>query len=424
MDLALSLVFAYLFISFAEMSAHRWVMHESVSGLDSVFKQHTLHHAVYRKGVFSKSLARPEAVFVNQVICAESSITFCLPAAILGYFVSPTFSIVLILMSILHFFAYNQIHAAMHLGKKVGWLPDFVWRSMLKHHFIHHCQPEKNFCVVALGADYLFGTVGRLKPQDLHEWKKIRRQKGSLSVEDKQNLWEANFCFFPALVKRLKQLSTCGYVPKTPSPTDVRIGKAICKVIAFLFIGKVEVRGSLPEYPVLVCANHGSWKDLFLFPLLTDKPVRIMGHSCVIGFAGGLFAPILTKYLGCVPTLTAKAVDSASSLLDKGETVCVAPEGFAWLDGAVRPFKTGAVRIHRQSGKQIVPVYIRFGRYPGKWILCFPPVVQYIISILMLIYRSGAVIQIGNPIRSLVVEDVREASDLLRFKVLMLDPKS
>ena len=158
-----------------------------------------------------------------------------------------------------------------------------------------------------------------------------------------------------------------------------------------MLVGEVKVVGAVPEGPVLLCGNHNSYRDVFLFGMIRSS-ARLLVHPLVFSF------PFLRKYAlrwGFVQV----SIDDAVALLKQGQTVAICPTGLVEaLGDAELPFKTGAVRIAQQAGVPMVPVYFHYGNYPGRWVTPFSITVQnMILFCLWPFYRRGVTIVIGAP---------------------------
>ena len=158
-----------------------------------------------------------------------------------------------------------------------------------------------------------------------------------------------------------------------------------------MLVGEVKVVGKLPDGPVLLCGNHNSYRDVFLFGMVRSS-ARLLVHPLVFSF------PFLKRYAlrwGFVQV----SIDDAVALLKQGQTVAICPTGLVEaLGDAELPFKTGAVRIAQKAGVSMVPVYFHYGNYPGRWVTPFSITVQNMILFgLWPFYRRGVTIIIGSP---------------------------
>ncbi len=181
-----------------------------------------------------------------------------------------------------------------------------------------------------------------------------------------------------------------------------------------MLVGEVKLVGKLPEGPVLLCGNHNSYRDVFLFGMIRSS-ARLLVHPLVFSF------PFLRKYalrLGFVQV----SIDDAVALLKQGQTVAICPTGLVEaLGDAELPFKTGAVRIAQQAGVPMVPVYFHYGNYPGRCVTPFSITVQnMILFCLWPFYRRGVTIFIGAPIDP--SGEVREKTRELKEAVVGLRP--
>ena len=182
-----------------------------------------------------------------------------------------------------------------------------------------------------------------------------------------------------------------------------------------MLVGEAKVVGTLPEGAVLLCGNHVSYRDVFLFCLVRSS-ARLLVHPLVFSF------PFLKKYAlrwGFVQV----SIDDAVALLKQGQTVAICPTGLVEALGeAELPFKTGAVRIAQQAGVPMVPVYFHYGSYPGRWVTPFSITVQNIILFcLWPFYRRGVTIVVGAPMDS--AGDVKERTRELKAAVEALKPE-
>lgn len=181
-----------------------------------------------------------------------------------------------------------------------------------------------------------------------------------------------------------------------------------------MLVGEVTVVGKLPEGPVLLCGNHNSYRDVFLFGMIRSS-ARLLVHPLVFSF------PFLKKYAlrwGFVQV----SIDDAVSLLKQGQTVAICPTGLVEaLGDAELPFRTGAVRIAQQAGVPMVPVYFHYGNYPGRWVTPFSITVQnMILFCLWPFYRRGATIVVGAPMDP--AGDVKQRTQELKAAVVGLKP--
>ena len=175
-----------------------------------------------------------------------------------------------------------------------------------------------------------------------------------------------------------------------------------------LLIGDVQVVGSVPAGGVLLCANHPSYRDVFLFAF-AHRGARLLVHPLVFTF------PFLKRWAlrwgfgqGDIPL--------AGDLLKRGEPVAICPTGLVEALGEdLLPYKTGAVRIAAQAGVPLVPMRIRYGNCPGPWVKRFSITTQNILLFLLWpFYRRGATVTFGEPFRVAGLDAKAETAELRR----------
>lgn len=251
--------------------------------------------------------------------------------------------------------------------------------------------------------------------------------------------------FLPAIRKaqlKAKQISECGYL--CDPPTD----KAHKRLVGFAsfcqrrFVGKLELVGQdkldATQGPFLLVANHGGLFDVAILPLLLkDRLARYPAAQGVMKAFGGWLGYLLAQWgVFAVDLSNGKnAYKTAVKILSSGANaniIGIFPEAQTNMDGVVGPFKTGTVRMAAEASRilgrpvPIVPVYIRYGRYPGHWITKYSFANQWLIALFGSCYWGrGAKVVIGDPITSAELPaDPRIATEVLRQRILALDPGS
>ena len=114
------------------------------------------------------------------------------------------------------------------------------------------------------------------------------------------------------------------------------------------------------EGPVILAGNHKHAFDPLLVDISTKRTVHALAKSELFQGAGGFFF----SAIGAIPVdlEAAKNPDayaSAKEALLKGEAVNISPEAARnYTDQILLPFKTGAVRLARETGTPILPYCI------------------------------------------------------------------
>lgn len=246
----------------------------------------------------------------------------------------------------------------------------------------------------------------------------------------------ACLCLCPGPRRWTEKCATCGHVP--PPPTRRAHGwlRFFSRCLVWLQAGKVEVIGfeHLSAAGIrLVVSNHGHYLDPFVLATLLPEPARYMAARGVFRFGFGLGSYIFAPWGAFCADLRAgkgmPALDAAVRVLGSGQLLVMFPEGWAHMDGKVRPFKRGAVHVARKAAAQtgsevsIVPVCIHYGAHPGTWISRLRPPMQYLVTLLgFALYRRGVRVVIGAPLSpSALPMHPTEAAAALREAVLALE---
>ena len=251
------------------------------------------------------------------------------------------------------------------------------------------------------------------------------------------------FCkCFPA-IRRAKALGAkyqeCGVLGPAPDDDKQRKLLNFANFLIRAFVGKVQVRGneklsSLPG-PFVLTFNHGSMLDLAIAPHVLNRKARYPAAQGVMRAFGG----ILGGWFGSCGAYSVDLSNGAAALKasvkvlssgDEANVIVLFPEAWTHMDGVVRKFKTGTVRMAKEASQilgqpvYIVPGYIRYGRYLSGWMTKLPIPIQWLIPVLGVVwYRRGCQVVIGDPISSVnLSDDPAEATELLRNKILSLDP--
>jgi len=250
--------------------------------------------------------------------------------------------------------------------------------------------------------------------------------------------------FLPRLkdaLSRAKQVVQCGYLAPTPSDRAHRGMVRFAKAWVDGFVGKIDAVGheklaDLPA-PFVLAFNHGSLLDVAIAPVVLNRKARYPAAQGVMKVGGGLLGLLFSKWgVFSVDLDNGHAAFNASVKVltaeDGANIEVIFPEAWTNMDGTVGKFKTGAVRMIQEASSRlgrpvhVVPGYMHYGRYPGKWILKLPIPLQWLVPLVgAFYYRRGVKVVIGDPIANTELpSDPREATEILRQKVLALKPSA
>lgn len=236
-------------------------------------------------------------------------------------------------------------------------------------------------------------------------------------------------------------VAQCGYL--APPPTDEAHAQML-KVSRFFvkgFVGKLDVRGAeklktLPP-PFILAFNHGNLLDVAIAPVVLNRKARYPAAQGVMKAAGGLVGWLFSRWGVFSVDLEngAAAMKASVKVLTSGDGAdieVIFPEAWTNMDGIVRKFKTGTVRMAKEASEKlgkpvfIVPGYMHYGRYLPSWMTKLPIPVQWLMPLLGAVwFRRGCTVVIGEPISSHELPaDHHEATEFLRNRVLALKPQS
>jgi acyl-[acyl-carrier-protein]-phospholipid O-acyltransferase/long-chain-fatty-acid--[acyl-carrier-protein] ligase len=176
-------------------------------------------------------------------------------------------------------------------------------------------------------------------------------------------------------------------------------------VAGCLYRVTVHGRANVPEGGALLLPNHSTWVDAVVLQLACPRPVRFLVFEGIYKIAW--LNPIF-RIIGAIPissTRARSALDGAAAGLDRGEIVCIFPEGELSRTGNLLRLKRGFELIARETGAPVVPAFLDDlwgsifsfdkGRYFTKW----PKRVPYHVTV-----AFGDVIPAGQATTALVRE--------------------
>jgi 1-acyl-sn-glycerol-3-phosphate acyltransferase len=144
------------------------------------------------------------------------------------------------------------------------------------------------------------------------------------------------------------------------------VGHAVLPPVAKL-IWRPTVEGleNIPATgPVLVAANHLSFADSVVLPIVVPRKVVFLAKEDYFTGTGikGTISRVWFESLGCIPvdrdntTSALASLDIALQVLERGEAFGIYPEGARSRDGRLYRGRTGMAQLALTSGAPILPV--------------------------------------------------------------------
>ena len=136
---------------------------------------------------------------------------------------------------------------------------------------------------------------------------------------------------------------------------------------AMRLMGRPKVEGleNLPaEGAALVAGNHLAVVDSFYFPLMSPRRIYFLAKSEYFTEPGikGKFKKFFFSQSGQIPIdrsgadAAADALNAGKKILDRGDILCLYPEGTRSPDGRLYKGKTGLARLALETGVPVIPV--------------------------------------------------------------------
>lgn len=240
-----------------------------------------------------------------------------------------------------------------------------------------------------------------------------------------------------AMRDKIRLVCMSGYLPDPPSESDSQKMRKVSRFAVWLQIGRVKWSGLdnlSGEFPKLIVPTHGHYLDPFVLAAQMPARTRVMAARGLFKFGGGLGGLVFSRWGAfCTDLDSGKglpALRTAVKVLVSGQSLIIFPEGWAHMDGLVGPFNPGIAGIaHLAASKMnkplhIIPVYMRYGKYPAKWIKPLPTSIQCLILMAGFVrYRRGVHVVFGEPLlTSNLPQDPHLATEQIRNTVLSLNP--
>lgn len=147
-----------------EYGIHRFIMHKLLSRINLAYKEHTLNHHFYFVDKFNFTTSQKDFVriffqpldVVLIIYCANSIL-----ALVFFNLINANFSLHFFLVGNVYYLIYEFLHYVYHSGNDSFFQKIGLFKTLIRHHQIHHNQLHMNhgnFSLLFPALDSLFGT--------------------------------------------------------------------------------------------------------------------------------------------------------------------------------------------------------------------------------------------------------------------------
>ncbi len=189
----------------------------------------------------------------------------------------------------------------------------------------------------------------------------LREGAGSVAPVSRRRGWREILTASPP--EEVVAMVEAGSRPSATVITD--ISRGLCAAIfKTLYRLRVEGHRHVPDHgPLILVANHCSYFDAFI--LAAVLPRRVSQQMFYLGFEWFFRHPILAWWgrgARVIPVdmdnYLVRALQASALVLQRGNILCVFPEGERSADGSVRPFRKGTGILARELKVPVLPAYI------------------------------------------------------------------
>ena len=144
-----------------------------------------------------------------------------------------------------------------------------------------------------------------------------------------------------------------------PTSSSERLLRFVGQALARL-IYKVSAHWAerLPAGGFLLLPNHLTWVDAIVLQLACPRPIRFIIFDAIYRIRG---LNLIFRTIGAIPISPKRAKDAvraAAEYIERGEVVCIFPEGELSRSGMLLRLKRGYELIARSAKSPVVPVWL------------------------------------------------------------------
>lgn len=166
-------------------------------------------------------------------------------------------------------------------------------------------------------------------------------------------------------------------------PFAYLVVQTLCLVLTkLMYRTRVIGAENVPEKgAAILIANHVSYADVVVLGTYCPRPIRFLSWD---GFEKTLLTRCIMRTMNTIPVSPLRAreaVKLACESLERGELICIFPEGHLTRTGALNAFRAGYELIAKKSGAPVLPAYVDglwgsifshkegdpFFQYPTSW---------------------------------------------------------
>lgn len=191
------LIFSCVLMSFLEHQVHSKLMHKRnvLSSRFTPFGKMLEHHAVLHHGTYKYVFSDeplPEGEDKGIRLSVQEGLVETLPITLIIALVSGPGAFIFVSVVALHHYLWNQIHLEMHKPESRYFSSWSAYKFLVRHHFMHHKYPHKNFNVVFPFADFVLRTNAPVSYSDVAEMYRLgflrRRRNYNASLVTKPDV--------------------------------------------------------------------------------------------------------------------------------------------------------------------------------------------------------------------------------------------
>jgi len=176
-----------------------------------------------------------------------------------------------------------------------------------------------------------------------------------------------NFTFYVVSAAILVGFSPLLLMPRGLNVTAMHLWSRLTMWLLRIITGmKYELRGKLPEGPVLIASKHQSMWDTIIYTAILHDPAMVLKRELLwVPFYGwySLKTRMIAIDRGAGASAIRRLIAQARAAIALNRAIVIFPEGTRSSPGAKLDYKPGIAALYRQLGVPCVPVALNSGLY-------------------------------------------------------------